>query len=303
MIVSILKIIGLILLVILCVILFLILLVLLVPVRYAAEFEYDKEHMRLDARMTWLAVFRFYAKLINKDFSYKLKVLFFKIMDSTAVPKEKNVKNNVRTEQEETVQPLNTKSEEAVRTQTAAEEAETGADVTEGILREEPKGAGEEPKEEEPKRTETRSRKPKKFRIPFHIMHPADIYDKIIRTLMDFTRKLDKICAQIVSEENRETVLFVLEQIKKLCRHIRPKKHGIYLKLGMKDPSLTGQIFGAYSVINSVWGLNFILEPDFDHEVLETKLYLKGRIRVINLLIIAIRLYSNKTLRTLIRRK
>lgn len=294
MILSILKIIGLILLVILCVILFLILLVLLVPVRYAAEFEYDKEHMRLDARVTWLAIVRAYVKLINKDFSYKVKVLFFNIMDSTAVPKEepvKPVKNNVRTEPKETVQSPVSGPEEAVQAQETAEDTAASPAKTEEIL------------QEEPEKAEKQSRKQKKFHFPFSIMHPADIYDKIIRSLMDFSRKLDKICAQIVSEENREMVLFVLEQIKKLCRHIRPRKHGIYLKVGMKDPSLTGQIFGAYSVINSVWGLHFILEPDFDHEVLEAKLYIKGHIRLISLLIIAIRLYSNKTLRKLIRRK
>ncbi len=296
MIFSILKIIGLILLVILCFILFLILLVLLVPVRYAAEFEYDSEHMRLDVKVTWLVIVRFYAKLLNKDFSYRLKVLFFRIMDSTAV--------KTKTEQKETYEtPCEPQSGEQIPESPVTKETVT--ETVEQVNHVETPQESSVQNEEEPEdgTQESKSRKKFSFHIPFRLMHPADIYDKIIRAFMDLSRKLDKICAQIVSEENRETVLFVLEQIKKLCRHICPRKHGIYLKVGMKDPSHTGQIFLAYTVINRVWGLNFILEPDFDHEVLETKLYLKGRIRVINLLIIVIRLYSNKTLRKLIRRK
>lgn len=277
MILSILKIIGLILLIILCVLLVLILLVLFVPLRYAVEFEYDSAHMRLDAKVTWLAsIIRCYAGLRGRNFFYQVKALFFSIKDSTREPKAK--KNNKK----------------KTKTQQAAPEQEQTADGK-------APSASEPPKDEAEKQNGRKSRR--SFRFPFRIMHPADIYDKIIRTLMDFSRKLDKICAQIVSEENRETVLFVLGQIKELLYHIRPRKHGIYLKLGMKDPSLTGQIMGAYSVLNSVFEMNFILEPYFDREILETKLYFKGHIRIISLIIIAIRLYRNKTIRKLIRRK
>lgn len=290
MIFTILKILGLILLVILCVVLLLLLLVLLVPVRYAAEFEYDKEHMRLEAKVTWLAIIRFYVNLKDKDFSYRLKVLFFRIMDSTAVPKEKKVKQYVKA-QAKTVEDA---AADAVQETVTEEKQKTERTPEEPLESSETQEERGEPQQ---------NRKRKTFHIPFRPVHPADIYDKIIRTLMDFSRKLDKICAQIVSEENREMVRYVLEQIKKLFWHIRPRKHGIYLKLGMNDPSLTGQIFGAYSVINNVLGLHFVLEPDFDHEVLETKIFLKGHVRVISLLVIAVRLYGNKTLRKLIRRK
>lgn len=309
MIVSILKIIGLILLVILCVLLALILLVLFVPVRYAAEFEYDNQSLRLDVKVTWLlSMIRCYAGLRNKDFFYKVKALFFSIIDSTRAPKEeKTIKK--QPEQEKTPSQDNEKAGEnevkredkTVQNVKASDntENEPAGDETQKNVREEPA-----PEQKTPGNSEEKQKKQgKKFRFPFKIMHPADIYDKIVRTLMDVSRKIDKICAQIVSEENRETVLFVLAQIKELLYHIRPRKHGIYLKLGMKDPALTGQIMGAYSVLNSVFGMNFILEPVFDYEVLETRGYVKGHIRVISLLIIAIRLYRNKVIRKLIRRK
>lgn len=293
MILSILKIIGLVLLVILCVLLVLILLVLFVPVRYAAEFEYDDKSLRLDVKVTWLlSIIRCYAGLKNKDFFYKVKALFFSVIDSKRAPKEEK-----EPKKEPPVQ--NTKQEAEAENVTKAAEERRQEPKTESVAREEP-----EPEEEHTSKTAKQEPKAeKKFRFPFKIIHPADIYDKIIRALMDFSRKLDKICAQIVSEENRETVFFVLAQIKELFYHIRPRKHGIYLKLGMKDPALTGQIMGAYSVLNSVLGMNFILEPYFDREILETRMYVKGHIRVISLIIIAIRLYRNKIIRKLIRRK
>lgn len=316
MILSILKIIGLVLLVILCVLLVLILMVLLIPARYAVEFEYDDKALRLDVKVTWLlSVIRCYAGLRNKEFFYKVKALFFSIIDSTRTPKEekttkKQQKREEPSEHAERVQDIpsgeasgehaaskpNDAAQGAVKQEPAQEEA--------AALKQEPPQGSVEPLEEPHSGSGKKQKKPrKKFRFPFKIMHPADIYDKIVRTLMDLGRKIDKICAQIVSEENRETVLFVLAQIKELLFHIRPRKHGIYLKLGMKDPALTGQIMGAYSVFNSVFGMNFILEPVFDYEVIETRGYVKGHIRVISLLIIAIRLYRNKVIRKLIRRK
>lgn len=309
MILLILKIIGLVLLVVLCVLLALILLVLFVPVRYAAEFEYDNKALRLDVKVTWLlSMIRCYAGLRNKDFFYKVKALFFSIIDSTRAPKEEKTTKK-QPEQEKTPPQDNEKAREneakrenkTVQNVKASDntENEPAGDKTQKNEREEP--APEQKKSDDSE--EKQKKQGKKFRFPFKIMHPADIYDKIVRTLMDVSRKIDKICAQIVSEENRETVLFVLVQIKKLLYHIRPRKHGIYLKLGMKDPALTGQIMGTYSVLNSVFGMNFILEPVFDYEVLETRGYVKGHIRVISLLIIAIRLYRNKVIRKLIRRK
>lgn len=311
MILSILKVIGLILLVILCVLLVLILLILFVPVRYAAEFEYNDKSLRLDVKATWLlSIIRCYAGLRNKDFFYKVKALFFSVIDSKRVPKEKKKKTPVVREEPRKEMPAEEHVKEQETSSSDIQEHTMETDVAEEEPSEEvkPQNVTEKPddveKEPQNKNEQKSRKKPKKeFRFPFKIIHPADIYDKIIRTLMDFSRKLDKIWAQIVSEENRETVLFVLGEIKKLLYHIRPRKHGIYLKIGMKDPALTGQIIGAYSVLNSVFGMNFILEPYFDREVLEAKLYIKGHIRVISLIIIAIRLYRNKIIRKLIRRK
>lgn len=322
MILSILKIIGLVLLVILCVLLALILLVLFVPVRYAAEFEYDDQSLRLDVKVTWLlSMIRCYAGLRNKDFFYKVKALFFSIIDSTRAPKEEKTTKK-QSEYEKTPPQDNEKAgENEAKRENKTVQNVKASDNTENEPAREPTQENAEPEQKDETSRESVKQEPvpeekpisgsekkqkkqgKKFRFPFKIMHPADIYDKIVRTLMDVSRKIDKICAQIVSEENRETVLFVLAQIKKLLYHIRPRKHGIYLKLGMKDPALTGQIMGAYSVLNSVFGMNFILEPVFDYEVLETRGYVKGHIRVISLLIIAIRLYRNKVIRKLIRRK
>lgn len=324
MLIFLLKLIGIILLCILGILLAVILLVLFAPVRYYAEFEYNKEMLRLNVSVTWLVVFRFYMKLYQKDFSYKFKILFFDIINSgkkretKKTPAKEKKAEKMPDEMQHSGQERAADENETEKAETI-EKAETTETKTETTEKTEAPEKITEAKDGTISRTITDSTQEKqdaaeKNKKRFSLMHPAELFDIIITKILDVCdiiskklraagRNLDKVCEMITSPENKEMVLFILTQIKKLCRHIKPKKHGIYVKAGFNDSSLTGQVFGAYSVVNNILALNFILEPDFDREVLEARVYMKGRIRVINLLIIAIRVYSNKTLRKLIRRK
>lgn len=303
MLIFLLKLIGIILLCILGILLVLLFLVLLAPVRYYAETEYDKEKFRIAVRASWLFMFRVYVSYIRNHLSYKVRFLFFDIINSEKQKKpEPAYKKNTGEKAGKTDNTDNTDSTEhrdntnAVENMERTESAERVGDT------------------ETTENTGSVGSHGKKIKFHFHFMHPAEIYAIIITKVLDLwdevcrkirmaERNLDKICRMVTSPKNQEAILFVLKEIRDIFRHIKPKKHGIYVKAGFKDPALTGQVTGAYSVINTVLSLNFILEPDFDREILEIKAYMKGRIRVLNLLIIAIRLYGNKTLRKLIRRK
>jgi len=63
------------------------------------------------------------------------------------------------------------------------------------------------------------------------------------------------------------------------------------------DPCSTGQITGYASVAKTVLSLNLDFVPDFENKVIESKFYFKGHLRVISLLIIAIKIYKNKDFR------
>lgn len=306
MILFLLKLIGIILLCILGLLLLILLLILFAPIRYYAQVEYEKGNLRVSARVTWLAIFRFYLRFLEKKLSYRFNVLFLPIINSERKKREKKVKvarKDKKIPKEEGVE--NEKNTEI-----------TQAPVEKELISEpeSAKEAREEPEVKEPETKQTTKTKRKFFKWKFRLLHPAEVYDIIVTKLMDIwdtiskkvqnaVHNLDKICEMITSEENHEMIREILTQVGALFRHIRPKKHGIYLKAGFSDPALTGQVLGAYSVINNILALNFVLEPDFDKEILEVRAYVKGRIRVINLLIIGIRVIRNKTLRKLIRRK
>lgn len=307
MLIFLLKLIGIILLSILGFVLVLLLLVLFAPVRYCAEAEYDKKTLRISARVSWLWIFRVYVDFMQNSLSYKVKVLFFHVINSEKQDKKKDKDKEKDKEKDKDWNNGQEKHVKKTEPEDVAGAEETPQEAEKLKEAEKLQAAGNADTS-----PETKAEKKKKFRL--HFMHPAEIYDIIITGILDFCdcigekihmaeRNLDKLCKAVAAPENRDTVLFVLQQLRDICRHIKPKKHGIYVKAGFKDPSLTGEAVGAYSVVNSILSLNFILEPDFDREVLEIKAFMKGRIRVINLLITGIRLYGNKTLRKLIRRK
>ncbi|MGN0514221.1 MAG: DUF2953 domain-containing protein [Lachnospiraceae bacterium] len=297
MILTVLKVIGIILLCIIGFILFLLLLVLLAPISYQVEFSYKKNDFRLNIKASWLAVIRVYVRMLEGELSYKVKALFFTILNSDKQEKT----GKTEPEAVRNTQPLD--NTEVIKNET--QEAKTKAvdsyeaNVTEEVTKE----SSDESVSDTVKESKFKAVINKIKLIISKIKHPADIYDFLIRKWMNFTKKIDKICDEITSPDNREVVLLVLEQIKTLFRHIKPRKHKLYVKAGFSDPSVTGQVLGAYSVINSILHLNFILEPDFNNEVLEAEGKIKGRIRILNLLIILIKLYSNKTIRKWIRRK
>ncbi len=297
-----LKIIGTILLVILLVILVLLLLVLFVPFRYGLEFEYGKDKLLVKARVTWLAIFRFYLSFVEKKLAYKFKVLFVPILNSERAKKPKTAKKQKEEpESKEEQGDFNVPLENSQETE---KEEQVQSEVKQEPVKETAHNRETEVEESE---------KPKR-KFGFKLPHPseifyvisqkiADTYWKIRHSIVMAFSKIDKICAMIADPDNREAVVFVLGQLKTLLKHILPTKHGIYVKAGFADPATTGQALGAYSVINNILGLNFVLEPDFDNEVLEAKVFVRGRIRVINLVIIGIKVLTNKTIRKFIRRK
>lgn len=341
MLVSILKVIGIILLCILAFILLLLCLILFAPFRYSISAEFDKDKNILDAsvKVSWILFIKFILQYSSKKLSYKLKVFFINILNSERVKKKKSdtqtenlddMSNEVQTEstddistemqveiqqemQTEISPEIQTESTNDISTEISPEmQIETTNDVSSDIGIESEDDVSSEIQTDSLNDSSAENETKKKFSFTF--LHPTEIFDIIFNKILDVVdgirrsvsgiiKNIDKICKLITDPENQQFVMFALGEVKKVLKSILPKKHSIYLKLGLADPSLTGEILGAYSVIKNAFGLNFVLEPDFNQEVIEAKINLKGSIRIITLLIVAIRIYFNKTFRKLIRRK
>ena len=47
----------------------------------------------------------------------------------------------------------------------------------------------------------------------------------------------------------------------------------------------------------------FVISPDFDNKILDTKMQISGRIRIYRLLIVALKIYKNKNFKVFLERR
>ncbi len=101
-------------------------------------------------------------------------------------------------------------------------------------------------------------------------------------------------------KENKLVVKFVWRKIKKLFKHILPGSHVINLKLGLDDPATLGELVGVVSVVRAGTNMVINLTPDFNNKVIEADCHFKGRIRVVTLVYIVLSVYLNKNVKKII---
>nr|MCR5584248.1 DUF2953 domain-containing protein [Lachnospiraceae bacterium] len=73
-------------------------------------------------------------------------------------------------------------------------------------------------------------------------------------------------------------------------------------EFGFEDPATTGEILGVVSSVYACTGKLLDLKPDFENEVFNCDVRVKGRIRIFTVALIAVLLYFNKDLRKLVKR-
>jgi vacuolar-type H+-ATPase subunit I/STV1 len=122
---------------------------------------------------------------------------------------------------------------------------------------------------------------------------------KWIETIQNVKNKVNMISDFIHEEINREGLKVTLNSLKKLLKHIKPTKLRSRIIFGTGDPCSTGQALGVLGFLYSFYGDNIQIIPDFENERLEGKHYARGRIRLVTILIIVIKLILNKKFKQL----
>jgi hypothetical protein len=102
-------------------------------------------------------------------------------------------------------------------------------------------------------------------------------------------------------ETNKIGIVKVWYSIKKLLKHIYPRKLSAEIEFGTDDPATTGQVLGVIAVFYGYYGNTVQILPNFNEEILQGQVYCKGRIRLFTLLIICIKLIIDKNFRLLIK--
>ncbi|MCD8371306.1 MAG: hypothetical protein LUC94_13470 [Clostridiales bacterium] len=124
----------------------------------------------------------------------------------------------------------------------------------------------------------------------------------VFAKLRDAEHKKDKILEFLKDEENRGMLLLLKRQIFVLIRHILPRKARGRIRFGFDDPGKTGQVLMAVSPFYGFYGRSLELIPVFDGQALEGNVSLRGRIRIGTLVVIAIRVWMNRSFRILVKR-
>lgn len=127
-------------------------------------------------------------------------------------------------------------------------------------------------------------------------------FEGICDKLKTIKEKKEEIQAWISNENNRKTIRLLLRQLKKLIRHLLPKKGKGEVVFGFDDPYTTGQVLTAVSAVYPFCHKQLDIYPVFDRQVFTAEGHFKGRIRAGTLLLIAGRMLLDKNFRGLLRK-
>lgn len=285
---TILKILGIILLVILGLILLLALIVLFVPIRYRSKGYVEKtdDGIRDDVvvRVTWLlhiVSVRFNLKDNESDLSIRI---FGKELNKNEQEKVQSTKKQADNDSgavtNEDVEFKKTLQIDKKMEQTATTQIEQLQDNKE---------TAEELKEEKPK---------KSFKQKI-----LDILDKI-KNICDKIKNInaakDAFIEYLKKEESKLAIREIKSVIFKAIKHILPRKFKADVWFGFNDPATTGKVLGGLSIFYGIYGKKLNLNPNFEKEELKLRYELKGRIRVFSLLMAAFKIYRNKWIKEFI---
>lgn len=138
-----------------------------------------------------------------------------------------------------------------------------------------------------------------KIKILSVIRSLRDKIGQIITNISTIRNKGDLILKFLKNERNKEGLHLTLLSLKKLLKHVLPQKVRSKLVFGTGDPCSTGQALGAMSILYSFYGDNLSITPDFERNRLEGQHFIKGRIRLVTILIIVGKLIFDKRFKQL----
>lgn len=315
----ILKVLGIIVLILLGTILLFILLVLFVPVRYQIILHRkvnEETPVTAKVKATWLL------HVLNAAFSYPeaaflwVRIFCFTIFRSDkskeTVQKEAIEKETVqreaaqkRTVPKETIQDETSQTiqNEEMKERTVQKEAEKKASSEDQKQNTSGMQDSVPPKKKEESKAGRKKNKLFEFfwklwsifkNIKYTIIR---IYDKIKHIVKNIQYYL-----RIVQSDTFHRAWQVCSgQVFSLLKSIFPRKIRGNLLIGTGDPASTGQILAIYGILYPLLGNHIDIVPDFEQQIIEGDLLIKGKITVFKALKTAWIVYFNKDLRRLIK--
>ncbi|MDO5349181.1 MAG: hypothetical protein Q4E86_04495, partial [Lachnospiraceae bacterium] len=109
--------------------------------------------------------------------------------------------------------------------------------------------------------------------------------------------KWDMVQGFIQDPANQKSAKLILRQIKKILKHLFPRKGMAEITFGIQDPYQMGQLLSAASLLYPFTHKILILHPVFDQAVLDGEIHIRGRVRIGQLLGYVLRLLFDRNIR------
>ena len=331
----ILKIIGVLLLVILGLVLAFLLVVLLVPIRYRAEGSWYGE-LKASASVSWLlhiislrAVYGERREIILRIFGFRIggerKIKRKKRAKKEAAnadsreeglqEREEKIQDHSRQDREENAQDLNKQEREAAEPSKGS--AGTLKDSTKPEVPQKPAAGMEKTRKgqfsagkicDKLKAAMQRiSRAAAAFKnkllgIPKLAERAKKALKRARRKLTELGKKKERLIAFLRDEENQRTFKLLKRQIFALLKHVLPRRVKGKLRFGFDDPYTTGQVLMYLAPFYGLYARKLELIPVFEEPVLDGELYLKGKVLIGTVLVLAALMILYRNFRSLLKK-
>lgn len=313
---TILKIIGIVLLVILGIMLFLLAVLLFVPVRYSVKGTVDN-NITAEGKISWLcSIFRYDFTFQEQDLNGEVRIFGFRPRKKERVSEEEleeEVVPEVKDGVEEVVSDLvsNTVEEDDSEGKISKSVIESDSDK---ISLEEAAGRREQNPEMDfhTGRQNRKSSRPSGKNIFMRMWDKIKSFMKKIKNffigiqkrLTSFKEFVVKVKEIVTDTKNQYAVRRLWEELLYLLKHFGFRKIHTELTFALADPALTGQVLGVLCMMPFLYQYDFHIFPDFESEsyYIRGSYDVKGRIRLIFLLVTAIRLLADKDIRSFLKK-
>ena len=281
---SILKIIGIILLCILALLLIAVLVVLFVPIRYKIVADSDINDNNKDYNIT--AKFSWLLCLVRGRYNYPsddgLIVKIGPFIVYGAEKKDKTPKRK-KTKEKETEIKEDSSSNEGSKKEIVEKEIEDNSyaekeDIYIGSVK----------------------RKTFKEKIIYTWQKFCDKINKIYTKIKYILANIKKYTGIIQTGEFKEAFELCKVSLARLFCMIKPRKLKVSGEVGMKSPDQTGYVCAIIGIISPIFKKQICVIPDFDNFIIKGNVLIKGRIYIFVLLIVGIKVFFDKNIRKVI---
>lgn len=131
----------------------------------------------------------------------------------------------------------------------------------------------------------------------------TSILERIKNTFSGIVKKVKNIAVWL-DEDHRRLYGFLMDNVIKILRKVRPKKFSFKGAGGTGDPYWTGRILSAAGVIIGICGIPGVeFEPDFENKRFEADMKASGYFFILPIALIALKIYRNKDFKRIVLKK